>query len=222
VILGLFAAVFLVSGSLPAIAADSNREETWQFYFPITYVSSESFDGQSGTFVDLNSDIGFGVAFGYNFDERWFLGGELTWMNMSYNGEVAIDDEGDGIPDEIFRISGTSESSSIQLSGQYNFLKKSFTPFVRASLGSTYIDSNIASGPPEGVCWWHPWWGYICDVWQPTYDNFSFSYGAGIGLRGNLTETFFIEASYNQLWVDTSHADTLSFSGTRLNIGWNY
>jgi len=135
VMFGLVAALFLVSGSLPAIAADSNREETWQFYFPITYVSSEKFDGQSGTFVELNDDISFGVAVGYNFNERWYLGGEITWMNMSYNAEVAIDDEGDGIPDELVRVSGTSDSNSLQLSGQYNFLEKSFTPFVRASLG---------------------------------------------------------------------------------------
>jgi hypothetical protein len=222
VMFGLLAAVFLVSGILPAIAADSNREETWQFYIPITYVSSESFNGQSGTFVDLNDDISFGFAVGYNFNERWFLGGEITWMNMSYNAEVAIDDEGDGIPDELVRVSGTSDSNSLQVSGQYNFLEKSFTPFVRASLGSTYTDSNIATGPPQGVCWWHPWWGYICDVWQPTYDKFTFSYGAGIGLRGDLTDTFFLEGSYNQLWVDTDNADTLEFSGIRVNVGWTY
>jgi hypothetical protein len=218
---GLFAALFLVSGCLPAIAADSNREETWQFYIPITYVSSEKFYGQSGTFVELNDDIGFGVAVGYNFNERWYLGGEITWMDMSYNAEVAIDD-GDGIPDDLVRVSGNLDSNSLQVSGQYNFLEKSFTPFIRASLGSTYTDSNIATGPPQGVCWWHPWWGYICDVWQPTYDKYTFSYGAGIGLRGDLTDTFFIEGSYNQLWVDTDNADTLSFAGIRVNVGWNY
>ena len=80
-------------------------------------------------------------------------------------------------------------------------------------------DSNIASGPPVGSCWWHPWWGYICNSWIPTYDRTSFSFGGGIGVRADVSRSFFLELSYNGLWVDFADS-TPGFDGIRLNVGW--
>ncbi len=217
---GLCVAVCLLSGAFPASAADSDREDQWQFSIPITYVSSERFDGQNETFVELAGDASFGFAFGYNFNERWFLGFDVTFMDMNFDATVAQDNDEDMVSDDLIVISGSLDSTSFQIVGQFNFLEKSFTPFLRASLGSTYVDSNIPSGPATGICWWHPWWGYICDAWQPTYDDTSFSYGAGVGIHGQLTDRFYLEASANQLWIDFDNADTPDFSGYRLNIGW--
>ena len=215
-LLGLFAAVCLMSGTSPAVAADSEREDTWQFYIPVTYSSSERFDGEGGTFVDLGSDVGWGFAFAYNFPERWMLGFEITWINKNYEARLVADD-GNRTPTDI---TGSLDSSSLQVVGQFNLLDKRFTPFVRAGIGSTYIDTRIPSGPTQGSCWWHPWWGYICDTWQPTYDKNSFSYSAGVGLHGDITDTFYLELSVNKLWIDLSNASTPELTGTRLNIGW--
>ncbi len=220
VVCGLFVAVCLVSGISPAVAADSDRGEKWQFYIPVTYVDSERFDGEGGTFVDLNGDVGFGFAFGYNFTERWMLAFEITFSDVNFNARIAQDDGmPDMIPDQFVDVSGTLDSSTFQIIGQFNFLETRVTPFIRAGLGSTYVDSNIPSGPPNGTCWWHPWWGYICGTWQPTYDKNTFSYSAAIGIRGDMTDTFYLEASANQLWIDFD-ADTTSLTGYRLNIGW--
>jgi hypothetical protein len=206
----------------PARPAESAREGLWQFQLPITYVASETFSGQSGTSVDLNGDVSFGVAFGYNFDEQWYLGGEFTWMDMGYDARISVDTDLDQVPDSVELRSGTLDSSSIQLSGQFNFMKTTVTPFVRANVGGTYIDSNIAAGPPQGYCWWYPYWGYVCDYYVPTYGNNAFSYGGSLGVRGDLTETFFLEAGVNQLWVDAEGSETLDFLGYRLNIGWTF
>ena len=124
------------------------------------------------------------------------------------------------IPDTTVTLAGSLDSSTFQITGQFNFLETRVTPFIKAGLGSTYVDSNIPSGPPSGTCWWHPWWGPICGTWQPTYDKNSFSYSAAIGVRGDMTDTFYLEASFNQLWVDFDHSSTPSFTGYRLNIGW--
>lgn len=218
VAIGLLAVACLVLGSTQAFAEMSDREEKWQFYIPLTYSGGETFNSGPSS-VDISSDLGWGFAFGYNFNERWMLGFEITWRSSSYEAAIATDDNGDGNPEVVDRFSSRLDSSSIQIVGQFNFLETMVTPFIRAGLGSTFMDSNIASGPPQGTCWWHPWWGYICGSWIPTYNTSEFSYQAGLGVRADITDTFFLELSYNQMWIDFREA-TPSFNNGRLNIGW--
>jgi opacity protein-like surface antigen len=219
---GLIAAAALLAGAFPAAAADSYREGKWQFQIPITYVESQSLVGQGGSTVDLNGDLGWGFAFGYNYDEHWVLGFEANWIRSGFVANIAADTDGDDVADEFERVGGAFDAGNLQVTGQYNFLAKTTTPFLRANAGLTYIDSNIAAGPPEGVCWWHPWWGYICDFWQPTYDKNTFSYGAAFGIHSDIKDHFYLECSINQLWVDSDRTDTLEFTGYRLNIGWTF
>lgn len=219
--IGLFAVACLVAGSTQAFAEASDRGEKWQFYVPITYFSGEKIDGEQGSFAELSSDIGWGFAFGYNFNERFMVGFEITWLNASYDARVIEDTDGNGTPDATVDVSGQLDSSSLQLVGQYNFMETRVTPFIKASLGSTYTDSNIASGPPSTGCWWVWPWGYVCSTYVPTYDKNSFSYGGAIGVRADLGDAFYLELSYNQFWIDFSSASsTPSFSGGRLNMGW--
>lgn len=221
--LGGCLAVCVLGGTLPANAADSDREERWQFSIPITWTSSETIEGQNGSSVDVAGDASWGFGFGYNLRERWFLGLDFTFMEASFDATVVQDnDPPDGTPDGTSRISGRLDSSSFQITGQYNFLEKTITPFVRGSLGSTYVDSNIAAGPPQGFCWWLPYWGYVCDSYVPTFSDTSFSYGAGVGVRGELNDRFYLEASANQLWIDLDRAETVDFTGYRLTMGWMF
>ena len=200
--------------------AQTRREGKWQFNIPITFTFSQTLDGEGGSSLDLNNDVGWGFGFGYHLTENFFLGGEVTWLGANYDATIPYDDDGDGVSDGTSTIGGTLNASSFQAVGQYNFLEnKLFTPFVRANLGFTYTDSNIASGPPQGSCWWHPWWGYICGTWVPTYDRTSFSFGGGVGVRADVSRSFFLEASFNGLWIDFANA-TPVFDGIRLNIGW--
>jgi hypothetical protein len=204
----------------PAAAEDSDRAMKWQFSIPITFTSGETFDGEAGTFVDINDDIGWGFGFGYHFNERFMLGADFTWLSANYDTSVAADFDGDQIQDDSVSISGTLDSSSVQAVGQFNFLESTITPFVRGNFGWTWVDSNIPSGPTQGVCWWDPWWGYVCDTWQPTFEDTSFSYGGAVGVHAEMNEKFFLEGSYNMLWIDFDKADTPSFDGWRVNLGW--
>ncbi len=200
--------------------AQTRREGKWQFNIPITFTFSQTIDGDGGSSVDMNNDVGFGFGFGYHLNEKFYLGGEFTWLGANYDANIPYDDDGDGTADGTSIIGGSLDASSFQAIGQYNFLEnKLFTPFVRANLGFTYTDSNIASGPPQGSCWWHPWWGYICSSWLPTYDRTSFSFGGGVGVRADVSRNFFLEASFNGLWIDFD-GSTPMFDGIRLNIGW--
>jgi len=220
-ILGLgVAAVAWASVAAAPADAQTQREGRWQFTVPINFVSSHSVSGEGGSSLDVNSDVGWGFTFGYNLNERFMVGFETTWLSANYDANVVIDENGDGTSDGTTKIGGRLDAFNLQGVGQFNLLEETlFTPFLRANLGLTYTDSNIASAPPQGSCWWHPWWGYICGTWQPTYDRTSFSFGGGVGVRADVSRSFFLELSVNGLWVNLE-GDTPFLDGIRLNIGW--
>lgn len=223
--IGLFTTVHQMAGVAWAGVPDSDREEQWEFYLPLSYVSSEEFGSEGGTSVELHSDMSFGFGFGYNFNERFIVGFELTFMDMNFDASIAVDDMpmgGDGVVDSFDQVSGTLDASTAQITVKYNILERAVTPFIRAGLGSTYVDTNIATGQLSGSCWWHPYWGYICTTWLETYDDTSFSYGGGIGVRGEMTDRFYLEFSFNKLWIDADVGDNPDFSAYRLQVGWMF
>lgn len=217
--LGLGALVWSAISAAPA-DAQTRRAGHWQFSVPINFVSGETLDGANGSSADIGNDVGWGVAFGYHLNDRVMLGFEATWLRASYDATVPVDDDGDELPDDEVTLGGNLDASSLQGVGQFNLLEGGrWTPFVRANLGITYTDSNIPSGPPEGTCWWDPWWGYVCTTWRPTYDRTSFSFGGGVGVRGEIGNRFFLEGSLTGLWVDFENS-TPFFKGVRLTAGW--
>ena len=206
----------------PTVAQDDGREGKWQFSVPINFTSGTTVDGQSGSNLKVNDDLGFGVGFGYNLNPHFMVGVDFTWLTANFNANIATDANNDQIPDATAQVSGTLDATNMQFVGQYNILKGKITPFVRASLGWAWIDSNIPSGPTQGSCWWDPWYGYICNTWQPTYSSSNFAYGAAAGLRAELGQKFYLEGSYNVIWIDTNKAGTLSMDGARVTAGWTF
>lgn len=206
----------------PAAAQESTRAGKWQISLPVTFTSGASYSSEEGTKIDVNDDLGWGFGFGYHINQHFMVGADFTWLSANYDARVATDFDGDQKPDDSVSVSGTLDAANLQFVGQFNFLTGRITPFVRASFGSTWVDSNIPSGPSQGVCWWDPWYGYICDTWQPTFEDTAFAYGAAGGVRADLSERVFIEGSYNLLWVDFDKAGTQSFDGFRVNFGWTF
>ena len=206
-----------------ATAQDSQRTGRSQFSFPITFTSGASYDSDGRTTIDVSDDVGWGLGFGFNLSEKLAVGGEFTWLDASYDAFLARDFDGNGIQDDSIEVSGTLDATNFQAFAQYNIMPRRFTPFVRGSLGWTWIDSNIPAGPATGGCYWDPWWGYICDTYQPTFSDSMFAYGAAAGVRAELgNRNFFVEGSYNMLWIDFDKAGTQSFDGFRVNAGWMF
>jgi len=201
-------------------AAESERAQKWQGSIPLTFTSGASYDN-NGTSVDLNDDLGWGFGFGYNINERFLVGSNFTWLSASYKATFDTFDNV-GNPTGNANVSGTLDASNFQIFGQYNILKGKITPFLQASFGWSWIDSNIPAGLPQTGCYWNPWYGYICNTYQPTYEATPFAYGAAAGLHAEIGDKFYLEASYNYLWVDFSQAGTQGMDGIRLNVGWMF
>ena len=206
-------AVLLIFGLAPSAVQAHKRAETWEFYIPINYAEDARFSGQQGSSIEINEDVGFGFGFGYNFTDRFQLGGLFNWNSRSYDATVIEDN---GTPHQYGNY---LETSTISMNGLYYLLDGDITPFVSGSLGYTFIDTNIQNGPASGLCWWDPWWGYVCTEYVPTRTESDLSYGAGLGVRFDINRNFSMQFSYNKSWVEIDNATgTPDFDSWRLDF----
>lgn len=194
-------------------SALADRGQNWEASVQLLGNSSETADGGSGESLDVDSAIGFAFGGAYNFNPYFAIGFDLSLLNPDYSAQL-VRENGD-----IVSISHELDVINGQFNAIWNIIDGPFTPFVQAGLGWTYVDSNIASSPPVTGCWWDPWWGYICSDYYNTYDDTSFSYGGGAGLRFEFGDNLFLKGSYNLLYVDSGSTD-LDFDVWRIELGW--
>ncbi|TYK65848.1 outer membrane beta-barrel protein [Colwellia echini] len=199
--------------STDALANYSHRGERWESTFKVNYDLDASVNTDGGATTDLNSGWGWGFTLGYNLNQHILLNYDFSASTPSYNTTITTD-SGLDVP-----VSQVLDKYDSQFNVVYNVLTSAFTPYVQAGAGWSYMDSNIADGPPSSVCWYDPWWGYICNGYQSTYDDTAFSYNVAVGVRYELPNYLFFRASYKQSWVDLKHSDTASLGGFQVEIG---
>ena len=168
-----------------------------EFSIPLFYSTSSKIKGEHGSSVDLNDAWGLGFGLGYNINTHFLVDGLFTWSYRGYNATWVKDSNGtEG------NYNGSMDSSTLSLNGTYNILKGNITPFVTGGIGFTWIDSNIPSAPASTECYWDPWWGYVCNTYQPTKTETDFSCNAGAGVRWDINKDFSLQGTYDLMWVD--------------------
>jgi len=202
---------------LPAVASAQGFRNQWEWSFAAIYQDSEGTGTVGGSSLDIDSDLGLGFSFNYLINERFSIGADIEWLSPDYKA-VLVDDQGlpSVIDHEFSQFNG-------RIKGTFNLMEGPFTPFVEAGFGWTYVDSNVADGPPMTGCWWHPWWGYICENYYDTFTETSFSYGGALGLRYQLRGGTIIKLSYNTYEIDGSgEAPDPTLSAARLEFAWGF
>ena len=158
-------------------------------------------------------------ASGYHFTDRLRLGSTFTYDQKDYDAEVVGDDAGESFP-----IEGSLDTMSLHARRRVHFLTGPFTPYVVGGVGWAWVDTNIASEPPQIGCWWHPWYGYVCTGLAGHQD------GRWPGLRGRPRHALRLQrrrwpptAAYRMRWVDFENATgTPSFDTLQLNLVWKF
>jgi len=206
-------ALLSLSYSADSHAKYTKRDGKWESSFQFINSQSTNTHGEGGSSIDIDSDIGWGFTLGYNVNPHVLVNFEFSSLTPRYDASFVKDDG------EIASIKHKMNMYQSQFNVVYNFMAEQFTPFVQAGLGWSYLDSNIASGPPGAVCWWDPWWGYVCDSYQNTYNETRLSYNIAVGVRYELDNAMFFRASYQQNWVDLSRADDLELGTIHIEIG---
>ncbi|EKF74291.1 lipoprotein [Alcanivorax hongdengensis A-11-3] len=197
---------------------NSYRAERWEGSFRLNGLQSESFDGKNGSSADIDDAVGFGFDFAYNLDENLALGMALEWVDTDF--ETTSREVGGS---QSYSGKGDLEMTTLNVNGTYYFLPKVITPYVHASLGATYLDTDVPTGPPVPVCWWDPWWGYYCGLDTPTLSESAFSYEVGAGVRWEVNDAFFVRGGYSQQWLDVGKgAGTVDVGLYRLGLGFYF
>ena len=173
-----------------------HRTGQWDFTFQTRYTTEQTFDGDHGTGAKLHDSLGWGFGFNYHLNERFDLGAAFTWRQVPYDATaVDVND-----PTNLLHYNGKLSVSSAGLTANWNPLDGPLTPYVTGSAAWTLIDTNIFAGWGNG-CWWDYWWGPICGPVPYTYGKNTGSYNLGVGVRYELTETFFIRAGWEHGWL---------------------
>ena len=173
---------------------------------------------EGGSTLNIDSAYGIGFNLGYNLSNNLLVGMDMDYLKPDYRA-VLVDDTVS--PADTTVINHELTQWNFRFKGTYSLGDQALQPFVEAGLGWTYVDSNVADGDPIVGCWWHPWWGYICDGFYNTFDDTTFTYGAGVGLRYSFSGGTFLKAGYNVWELDSvGGAGDSTVTAARLEFGW--
>ena len=198
--------------------AQSSREGTWETRLGIAFQNSADMDFEGGTTADFDSDTGLRLGFGYHYTDHLEFGMNFGWGQTDYDAKIAGDEVG-----EIFGVNGEFEYFTFAGDVTYNFLTGPFSPFVVGAIGWSWIDTNIATGPPQTGCWWDPWWGYVCTTFYDTYSDTRTGYTYSVGVRWDVSDAIALRAAYGKLDMDTSHATKdVNLDTWRAEIVWKF
>lgn len=211
----------------PVIHAQE-RGVGWEFGADLIYQLSQDVDAnggldEGGSNFSLDDDIGLSINFGYRFSDRLELQFALDWNDVDYDASVVTYSDITGQPNGTLDISGSLESFTPRAAVHYNFVDGPITPYVKAGIGWTFIDTNIPEGRAQTVCWWDPWWGYVCGNVQDTRSVDGFEYELGLGVRWDIGPGYSLRVGYEKHWLDLSEADgTPDLDQFKIGIVYRY
>ena len=153
----------------PAAAQGSgDREGKWEARLALLFQQSADADFDGGTTASIDSDTGFRIGFGHHLTDQIELGFNLDLVQADYDARI-VGDVG------IFPVNGELDSTNASFDATFNFMTGQFSPFIVGAIGWSWVDTNIATEPPQIGCWWDPWWGYVCDG-LPGHENHRWIY----------------------------------------------
>jgi len=195
--------------------AKDYRTQTTEFFLIPTYINSTTLKFDHNAKVDLDGGFGLGFGFGYNFTKN--LEGQIVLSGSSTNyTATAVDDK-----NKEHKIKEKMYTSSLNIQGNYNFMDDEFTPFIGGHIGVTYVDSGVTTGDYEHVCYWDPWWGYVCGPFSETYTTTEFSYGLEIGLRYDMRDGYG-SISYGKNFINLGSNNGDDFDVFKFLIGMKF
>jgi hypothetical protein len=213
----LLIAILIIA--IPAISDAQNRARTWEWSIAGLYQDSKNMDGENGSSLRIDGAGGLGFNLSYNLTNKFAVGVDLDWLRPDYRAEMVED----VFPPATVVIDHEFSQFNGRIKGVFNFSEGPLTPYLEGGFGWSYFDSNVADGPPQTGCYWHPYWGYICNNYYSTFTETSFSYGAGLGLRYQMPGGTFVKGSYNVWDLDSlGSAEDSTITGFKVEFGWSF
>jgi opacity protein-like surface antigen len=215
--LTILAALLLTPAA--AFAQYYSGGSNWDFSIGAIYQTGKSAGGSNGSSLQTSDEVGLGLTLGYKLN-RWFtIGGDFDYLSPRYSAVLVSEND----PTDTIDINHRATQFNGRIKGTLNFMEGPFVPYAQLGIGWSSFDSNVADGPPQTGCWWHPWWGYICSNYYRTYGSSEFSYGVAVGARYEFAGGTFLNLSYDYWELDTggSRANP-GLESIRLLYGWKF
>ncbi len=213
--------------SAQSFGTSASAQGAWDFSLGLIYQDSLSVGGTGGnqsptpdtSFLNVDSEVGFGMNIGYNFTDHLALGLDIDYINPDYRARVVPEDP----TENPVEINHELTQWNFRLKGTYSFLDGPWVPYVDLGYAWTNVDSNVADGPPITGCWWHPWWGYICQNYWSTFSSTESGWGGGVGLRYHMVGGSFLKLSWNRWELEAGgNSQDLTLESYRLEYGWRF
>ncbi len=219
---GLSTALVILAGIATcgvAEAQSAGRAGSWETRTDVTFENSTNWDFEGGTTAKIDSSTGFLLGFGYHYTDTLEFGANFEFDSPGYDAQIASGTN----PGQFFSAHGSLDNFRLMFDATYNFMPGKFSPYVSGAIGWTWMDTNLATSPPQTGCWWDPWWGYICTTYQNTKTLNGFTYRIGAGLRYDINDRIALHAAYRFTWTDVNNAKGQPDSdGFLLGIGWKF
>jgi len=211
--------LFFASAAVAFAQDESFRSKRWEILLGPQYTLAKNLGFDGGTTAKINDTWGFALQIGYNFNEHWNLAGSFSWSQPDYQ---AVVQPLQGTPGGPRSISGSIQMNTFGLNLTYHILKGPLTPYVEGNVSGTYINTDIAAGPPVIGCYWDPWFGQICGVTQPTKSDTFFSTGIGGGLRWDINKYVLLRGGVRYQWIDLSNTGVPGFTIFKIDVGFKF
>jgi opacity protein-like surface antigen len=191
----------------------------WEFRIGPVFQESKNVSFNGGSNANIDSTTGVKIGAGYYITDQLIVGGNFSYGQSNFNGTVQSGTPGVGASIE----NGHVDFSTLMFDATYTFLPGPIKPFGKVGLGWNWVNTNIASGPPQVGCWWDPWWGYVCSGWQPTHGASSFAYQVGAGVQASFSRSFAVDLDYQYTWIDLHNtSSTPGFGAVELLFVWRF
>lgn len=191
------AAAAWINGSAFAQTEEVTRVKKWDVYLIGQNIHTEQIDYKTNSgLVPITVDTTFtgGIGFGNHFTEKF------AWR---FEGTVG---------DAVFRGHGPAEGTSRRATlstGMVNFdwfiSPRRISPYFTAGLGWQYLYTQT-SNVGTTVAYWDPWYGYTVGTAYPTHTESNIVWSAGLGVRWEVTNSFFLRLSADANWINFSQA----------------
>jgi opacity protein-like surface antigen len=193
----------------------------WDFRVGPIFTESKNIGFKGGSTADIKSAVGVKFGSGYHITDHFIVGGNFSYAESDFNGIVQGNN---GVASASASIeNGHVSFSTLMFDASYTLLDGPIKPFGAVGLGWNWVNTNIRNGPPQAGCWYDPWWGYVCNGYQPTHGSNGFAYQLGAGVQFNFNRQFAIDADYKFTWVDLHHANsTPGIGGAELLLVWRF
>ena len=213
----IFLLISLTSLNAQAAFNDS-RVEKWEFYLAPKLTNSKVLQFENGAEADINKRSSLAFGFGYNINAHIELSMEFGSSSANYTSTVIPEDPAES----PVKSTQSLYTSSLNLGFTYNVLSGPFTPFITASVGSTYIDSGIFTGNVGTGCWYYPYVGYVCGPVAQTYTSTELNYGAALGLRYDFNRKLYMKGDVGKNYIDFGNSNTPDFTTYRFTFGFMF